>query len=98
MGTTLGGDSTLGGGSKIGGGSTFGDVVCLGVGSTIGGWDGKGISEVADGFQYPKRSRSLARAYSWSWCDVARASLIENGRNLRAWTIRSSGVSVGWLR
>ena len=73
-------------------------MVCLGVGSTLRNWVGRGISEVASGLRAPKRYRRLEMATSWSWCDVAGASLMAQERNLRAWVIRYSGVSVVWMR
>ena len=84
-GSTPGGGYTLGDGSTLGGGPTLGGGVCLGMEFTRVCWVGMGsgvvatgcgISEAVSGFQAPERSRSLAIASSWLWCDVAGASLM----------------------
>ena len=108
MRTTLGGYTTLGGGFTLGGGPTLVGGVRLGVESTLEGWAdiGRGmigggtkggISEPVSGFQAPKKYRSLEITSCWLWCAVAGASLMAHERKLRAWTMHSLGVSVGWL-
>ena len=58
---------------------------------------GGGISEDVYGLHVPKRSLSLAMASGWLWCTVDGVSWMVQESKFRAWTMWSSGVSVGWI-
>ena len=85
-----------------GGGVIWGVVSTLGSFAGRGGglvWIGimGGISAAVSVFHVPKFSLSLDMASSWLWCAVDRALWMAQDRNFRAWMMRYSGVSVGWL-
>ena len=94
--------AAVGDGYTLGGGTTLGGCTTLGGGITLSGGDAVGVSyEGASAlvvFQLVKRSRSLNIYDNCSWWVVVEASLTEQDKKFRAWTILSLGVTSGWVR
>ena len=59
---------------------------------------GVGAYGVVDGNQLEKISRSLEMAKICLWWTEAGPYYMTNGRELSAWTMRSAGDTVGWVR
>ena len=59
---------------------------------------GLGGDRVVDGIQLEKRSRRREMAESCLWWTEAGTYFTEHARKLSAWTMRSAGDTVVWLR
>ena len=97
-GTILGGGITCGSGTTLGGGGEDGDRF-----SEVCGAPAKGIGIACDGvtvcaFQLLKSSHSLVIDVGCSLCSVDKVSFTAKDRKLRAQTIRSPSVKMGWVR
>ena len=97
-GTASVGDSNLGGGSGVGGRAILGAGINRGGGTTLGAGGESGGGGTVCAFQFMKSSCSLVIYVSCFLWSMAEVSLNAEERKLRASTMQSTSMTVGWLR